>query len=291
MTICTVPGCTNSTEPEVYGCGLCLGRLDGALVEVADLVDELDATIARQTRTGQRVGSRPAETGLPFNDGAAEVARDLRSVLSTWVRDLWETHAPRRMMPTGATDADGRPVTVAELDPLDLDDTLPDMAAWLRRHPSWIAEHPAAGELVDEIGDAVERARRAVDLAPARVYCGPCPDCGADLYARPDRALVRCRECDTRHDVDGLRAALLDAARGHLGTAAEVARALPRLLGRDLSANTVRTWARAGKLPRRAPDEHGRPRYRVGDVIDLAVTTPTRRASARCLPVASTDEG
>ncbi|WP_091456904.1 hypothetical protein [Actinokineospora iranica] len=253
------------------------------LRQVAELVDDLDDTVARRTRTGQRVGSRPAVTGLPFNDGAAEVRDDLRNVLSTWVRDLWETHAPRRQVPTGETAPDGSPVVFAELDALDLDDTLPEMAAWLRRHPTWIEHHPAAGELVDEITDAVERARRAVDLPPVRLFCGPCPDCGADLYARPDRVLVGCRECESRHDVEVLRAALLGAARGALATAAEVARALPGLLGRDLSANTVRTWARAGKLTRREPDKRGRPRYLVGEVIDVALATPTRSHVTRAV--------
>lgn len=255
---------------------MCLGRLLGDLVTVDELVNELDDTVARLTRSGQRVGSGTTEIGLPFNAGAAEVRDDLRNVLSTWVRELWETHGLRREVPTGETASDGSPIVVAELDPLDVDDTLPDMAAWLRRHPSWVEYHPAGGELVDEITDAVERARRAVDLPPARLYCGPCPDCGADLYARPDRVTVGCRECESRHDVEGLRAALLDAARAQLATAAEVARALPRLLGRDLSANTVRTWARAGKLTRRTPDERGRPRYLVGEVIDVALATPTR---------------
>lgn len=255
---------------------MCVGRLLGDLVAVDELVSDLDDTVARRTRSGQRVGSRPAEAGLPFNAGAAEVRDDLRNVLSTWVRELWETHGPRREIPTSKTAPDGSPVVVAELDPLDLDDTLPDMAAWLRRHPSWVEYHPAGGELVDEITDAVERARRAVDLPPVRLYCGPCPDCGDDLYARPDRVTVGCRECESQHDVESLRAALLDAARAQLATAAEVARALPRLLGRDLSANTVRTWARAGKLTRRAPDERGRPRYLVGEVIDIALATPTR---------------
>ncbi|SDL18479.1 hypothetical protein SAMN04488074_109221 [Lentzea albidocapillata subsp. violacea] len=277
---CTSPTCEHPTDPEAYVCGVCLGRLDGDLADVADLAEELDTTIARQARTGMPVGSRSAEVGLPYNDGAAEVGRDLRSVLSTWVRDLWETHGPRRVVIT----ADKTRAT--ELDPLDLDDTLAEMAAWLRRHPSWIEYHPAGGELVDEIADAVERTRRAVDLAPARVYCGPCPDCGADLYARPDRETVRCRECETRHEVEALRAELLDAARGHLGTAAEIARALPKLLGRELSANSLRTWARSGKLTRRAPDAQGQPRYLVGEVIDVALATPTRsrvtRAESSC---------
>lgn len=284
MTICTAPSCSNPTTGGNV-CGLCLGRIEGNLAEVDELVDDLDDTVARRTRTGHRVGSRPAETGLPFNAGAAEVRDDLRNVLSTWVRELWETHGPRREVATDETAPDGSPVVVAELDPLDLDDTLPDMAAWLRRHPTWIEYHPAAGELVDEITDAVERVRRAIDLPPARLYCGPCPDCGASLYARPDRATVGCRECESRHDVEALRTALLDAARAQLATAAEVARALPRLLGRDLSANTVRTWARTGKLTQREPDERGRPRYLVGEVIDVALATPSR---ARTYAVRST---
>ncbi|WP_063778061.1 hypothetical protein [Lentzea aerocolonigenes] len=280
MIPCSSPRCSNPTDLDVYVCGVCLGRLDGDLADVADLAEELDTTIARQARVGMPVGSRTAEVGLPYNDGAAEVGRDLRSVLSTWVRELWETHGPRRVTRTAAN------VEVAELDPLDLDDTLAELAAWLRRHPSWIEYHPAGGELVDEITDAVERTRRAVDLPPARLYCGPCPDCDADLYARPDRETVRCRECETRHEVEALRAALLDAAREHLGTAAEIARALPRLLGRDLSANSLRTWARTGKLTRRAPDAQGRTRYLVGEVIDVALATPVRsrvtRAEAPC---------
>jgi hypothetical protein len=260
-------------------CGLCLGRLLGDLVDVSELVEDLDATVARLSRTGSRVGSRSTEVGLPFNMGAAQVRDDLRNVLSTWVRDLWESYGPRREAPTGQTGPGSEQLVDGVLDDLDLDDTVPDMSAWLRRHPSWIEYHPAGGELVDEITDAVERARRAVDLPPARVYCGPCPDCGTDLYAWPERAVVACRECGARHDVEALREALLDAARGTLATAAEVARALPRLLGRDLSPNTVRTWAHAGKLAKRAPDERGRPRYLVGDVIDLALAAPARNVT------------
>jgi hypothetical protein len=279
VTHCARPDCSNPTSGG-YVCGVCLGRLDGHLAELPDLVADLDDVVARQTRTGDRVGSRPAETGLPYNLGAAEVRDDLRNVLSTWIRDLWESYRPGRDVPTRESGLDGEPVTEWVLDPLDLDDTLPEMAKWLRRHPSWIEDHPAGGELVDEITDAVERVRRAVDLPPARVYCGPCPDCGADLYASPGRSIVRCRECESAYDVEARRAALLNAARGALGTAAEIARALPRLLGRELSANTVRTWARAGKLTKREPDRLGRPRYLVGEVIDLALVTPTRTRGA-----------
>ncbi|MEU5847454.1 hypothetical protein [Saccharopolyspora shandongensis] len=272
MPTCALPDCTRPTN-EAAVCRSCLDLLRTDLATIPDLVGELDVTIARQARTGQRVGGRPSEEPLPFNAAASEIRDDLRGVLSTWIRDLWETYGPRREVPTGEVAADGTPVAVSELDPLD---TLPDMAAWLRRHPSWIAAHPAAGDLVDEMLDAICRVRRAIDVPPERLYCGPCPDCGTGLYARPDRVSVTCRECDTRHDVAELRAALLAAARDHLATATEIARALPGLLGRELSANTVRTWAYTGRLAKRTPDAQGRPRYRVGEVIDLALSTPPR---------------
>lgn len=275
ITTCTVPSCSNATDGGTV-CLSCLGGLWADLLEVVELVDDLDDSVARLTNTGPRVGSRPAEVGLPFNAGAAEIRDDLHNVLVTWVRDLWETHALRRPAPTGETWPDGSAITVGELDPLAIEDTVPDMVAWLRRHPTWIEWHPAGGELVDEIGDAAERVRRAVDLPPARLFCGPCPDCSADMYARPERTVVACRECGTRHDAAALRDKLLVAVRKVEATAAEVARALPKLLGRELSPNTLRTWARAGKLAKGAPDGRGRPRYRVGDVIDLALATPVR---------------
>ncbi|MEV5537441.1 hypothetical protein AB0L13_11325 [Saccharopolyspora shandongensis] len=283
MSTCSIDSCSNPTAGGNL-CRLCLGRLDADLGTVGALAGELGTTITRQARTGQRVGARSAEFALPFNAAASAIRDDLSSVLSTWIRDLWETYGPRREVPTGEVAADGTPIVVAELDPLGLVDGLPDMAAWLRRHPSWITAHPAAGELVDEVTDAIDRARRAVDLPPARLYCGPCPECAADLYARPNRASVTCRECDTWHDVAKLRAALLAVARDQLATATEIARALHGLLGRELSANTVRTWAHNGRLARREPDEHGRPRYLVGEVIDLALSTPSRvtRNRAEC---------
>lgn len=119
-------------------------------------------------------------------------------------------------------------------------------------------------------------ARRTRTLRRAATSLPRPPWHGADLYARPRRTVVRCRECETPHDVEARRAKLLDAAHDTLATAAELARALPRLLGRELSANTVRTLARAGKLTQRTPDAQGGPRYLVGDVIDLALITQQR---------------
>src|SRR3954454_3838636 len=121
---CAAPSCANATAGGTV-CLSCLGRLRADLVEVAELVDYLEDTVARLANTGPpRVGSRPAETGLPFNVGAAEGRDIVHNVLSTWVRDLWETHGLRQQVPTDETAPDGSTLTAAELDPLDLDNTV-----------------------------------------------------------------------------------------------------------------------------------------------------------------------
>ncbi|WP_309116263.1 hypothetical protein [Saccharothrix sp.] len=77
--------------------GCASGRLLGDLVAVDELVDDLDDTVPRRTRSGQRIGSGAAEIGLPFNAGAAEARDDLRNALSTGQGD----HRRRRARPPG----------------------------------------------------------------------------------------------------------------------------------------------------------------------------------------------
>jgi hypothetical protein len=99
---CTAPSCGNATNGGTV-CPSCLGRLRSDLVDVAELVDDVEDTVARLVNTGPpRVGSQPTETGLPFNVGAAEVRDIVHNVPSTWVRELWETHGLHRPAPMAA---------------------------------------------------------------------------------------------------------------------------------------------------------------------------------------------
>src|SRR5690606_35966913 len=91
--------------------------------------------------------------------------------------------------------------------------------------------------------------RRSSDLRPAvREFAGRCPGCGAALYARPGAAQVRCRDCDAQPlDVEAQREAMLAAIADQLMTAVQVADVLTRLAA-PLPADTVRHWARRGRL-------------------------------------------
>lgn len=243
-TACVTCG---ATAGGYYVCRECTRRLCAALSDVAPLVALLTDSIARRTATGDNVGvtSHSAERALPVDLAAAETARDLHSVLTTWARDLAEHN--------GAA--------------LPADDTAA-VAAWLTEHTTEIRIHPAADELTDEIHDACHRAWKAVDRPAVRHFAGPCDDCGTDLYGRGEAASLRCAECGAVYDTAERRAWLLDQARDQLVTAAEAARALPALLGHGVTPAMIRGYAHRGRLATR-PGVGGQPRYRVGDLVDV----------------------
>ncbi len=244
-----------------YLCAHCTHELVAELRRVAELVGQLDATISRQTRTRSGVGvaSRPAERPLPVDLAAAEVAHDLHNVLGTWARDI--------------ADRTGKPLILRTVRALEERETTPALAAWLLEHVSTMRTHPAASELHDEITDATARAWRRVDRPPERRFAGPCDECGTDLYGRPNAAAIRCNGCGTDYDADARRGWLIDQARDQLATPTVIARALPALVGHAITPAMIRGYAHRGRLAARPVDRTGRPRYRVGDVIDLVLST------------------
>jgi len=251
ITTCAT-GCDRPTGG-YYLCPHCTHALVADLRRVDELADQLDATISRQTRTATGVGvtSRPSERPLPVDLTAAEIRADLVNVLTTWARDVADR--------TGTTAAN-----VA---------AMPTAAAFLLAHESTLRTHPAAAELHDEITDAIHRAWRAVDRPAERRFVGPCDECGADMYARPHAAEHTCRDCGARYDADERRAWLLEQARDRIETASTIARALPGLLGTNVTPAMIRGYVHRGRLLPRPPDPSGRARFRVGDVIDLVMST------------------
>jgi len=250
ITTCAT-GCDRPSHG-YYLCAHCTHALVGDLRRVGELVRQLETTITRQTRNGTGIGvtSQPSERPLPVNLTAAEVRADLGNVLTTWARDI-----------RGRTGADG-----------DVD-SITAAAAYLVANVSTLRTHPAADELHDEITDAIARAWRVVDRPAERRFVGPCDQCSADMYARPHDAEHQCAECGTVYDADERRAWLVDQARDQIETASTIARALPGLLGQNVTPAMIRGYVHRGRLLARPPDAAGRARFRVGDVIDLVMST------------------
>ncbi|MFE1441647.1 hypothetical protein [Streptomyces sp. NPDC058739] len=98
-----------------------------------------------------------------MSPAAAEIRFAIRSVLSSWAGLV----AEERRLP-----APGRDIT--------------ELTRFLNRHLDWLAGHPAAGELVDEVRALVRTAHAiAYPDTGHRVRIGHCPhrDCDGDLTA------------------------------------------------------------------------------------------------------------
>lgn len=129
--------------------------------------------------------------------------------------------------------------------------------------------HASSGEFAGVVESLVMRARNVVDRPPDQWYAGPC-ECGRDLYSAARRGEIVC-ECGQVYDIEDRRSHLLDAIEDQLVPTSMLCRALG-MLGRELKGEQVRKWVARGKLTQLPPhpnDPNKRPRYRVGDVVNL----------------------
>lgn len=222
------------------------GRPRGSL---PSLPDDLAVTEAREDLvTGQNgLGPHQGAPGLPYRPHASEASWVLRDVLAAWVPDLGgvPTRDPRAM------------------------------AMWLLDHLEAVRRFEFAGQLVDEVTDAVHQARRAIDRPnDRRVFLGRCgarfpggalPGCEAELYGLPWEPLARCSVCGAEHNVDHRQRVWRRRAREYLGTATDIARAL-RGMGKNITPAMVRKYAYDGKIDPAGTSERGYPVYRFRDV-------------------------
>ena len=255
-------------------CPTCLADLERDLGDIPALVDELDTTLARQDHI-ERGGFTELDPDaampvtariqpLAYNPIASTVGTELHATLVGWVRDI---HG-EMPIPWPADNATA-------------------MSRWLLRHFASIRTHPAADQLRDEIGYAVDQVRRAVDRPTQRMFVGPCLNpvedvgkCQADLYARPSAATVICHDCGAEHDIGERRTWLLAQAEDQLAHAELIGRAAPAL-GVEVTPAAIRGYAIRGRIVPHGTDLQGRPLYRVGDVIDVARDVLARRSEKK----------
>lgn len=225
-------------------CSGCVDQLAMRLREVPGLVDELEVTITRQAKLGARGGGggSSSEPPLPFDVGASNARGHLRDILGGWCRDVAERSGERL--------------------PSSVDrDTLSDASSWLLGHLRAVAHHPAAGDLYDEVTDAIWQAVRTIDRPADTVFAGWC--CTA-LYAPEGRSMASCRECGQAYAVDDARRMLLGQLEGRRATAAEASRILGAL-GVRITPARIRLWAHRGKVAADAART-----YRLGDLVTVA---------------------
>lgn len=235
------------------------------------LIGELEDTLTRQARTGQRNGGRSADTPMPFHLGASVDLETLRDGLAFWARTIATT----------------RGITVdAARHPAEL-------AAWLLRWSGEVAQHQDAAELHGDVLAMTAAARRTIDRAADLRFVGPCDGhkaselpadgtCGEDLYAAIHAREVVCRteDCKAVYPIEERRAWLLEQAVDQLRTARQLAYELPWIAGITINQKTIGMWAARGKLERYLPhpDDPTAARFRVGAVIELARSMAEQQA-------------
>lgn len=243
---------------------LCRGCLEDLLVELRSvpwLTRQLEVTLTRQARVGERNGPRSADRPLPYHHGASVDLESLRDGLAMWARDI----------------ADRRQVTC------ETEHTPPGYARWLLRWPTELAGHPDAAELHGDICGLTKAARRTIDRHPDMRYLGPCDLCETDLYAPVHAETVAClgEECDATYPIRERRAWLLEQAADQLRTARQLAYELPWIAGVTITAERIGMWAVRGRVTRYPPhvhDDRGAARYRVGEIIEHARKMATEKA-------------
>lgn len=258
------PSCVGCGRPTgagdgAYLCVTCTKHLRQDLEEVPELVAELDVTRTKQDRIGNRSGSRSngREQPLGYRPAALEAADVLHVTLAAWCRDV-AIMTDRPLLDVPAED----PVACA---------------AFLLRDTEAIRHAAGAGACLDEVRFAVRVGFRAIDRPAEKVYAGRCT-CGTDLYGFLFRREIVCPGCEVTYRTEERRAEMLNALREHLATAAEIAAGIGELYGEPINRKRINQWHSRGRLVEHGVtlDSHD-PLFRIGDVLDLAVATPTTR--------------
>jgi hypothetical protein len=230
------------------------------------LVDELDVSRTRQDQPNDpRDHTRCSDIPLVFRGHVGEATWVLAQVLGSWAIHLGRN--PRGMSPTG-------------------------LASWFLDHLDLVQRTPDASTLVEEVTDAVQQARRAIDRPEdQRSYLGECGNhgCTVKLYSVSWMDTVTCEGCGITYWVRDRKKWLQEQAEKYRGTAPQIAGFI-RLTGVKCSAEQVRGFAFRERITAVSVTERGHPQYIIGDVLDALRDRYVRRHKSTPMEVSPGEE-
>lgn len=192
-----------------------------------------------------------------WNESAAQAATDLAWVMNAWAKDIHDR-------------GDTNPA-----DPLHVAIQHPVLVSrWLRRNFDALMRLEDVGEFADAFFNAYARATRIIDRPPDKVFAGLCNTptdgevCQESLYGLPGSEGVKCISCGAEHNLKDRRAWMLENVENELAYSGLLA-GLITSLGIPIASATIRKYAQKGKIVAVDVDARNRPRYRVGDVLDV----------------------
>ncbi|MEV8610242.1 hypothetical protein AB0383_20335 [Amycolatopsis sp. NPDC051373] len=242
------------THPSVPGGVLSLASSLG-------LWDELEVTLTRQHKLAVvSAGGKSDDTPVMFHEAASEARSGIQRFVWYWAYQFWGFNEHLSSPPK----------------------TVPAACAWLAQFPGLIASLPDAGAMWEDMTRETQNAARVIDAAPSRVYLGQCGGeleigvCDQHLYSVKGKPTVKCPSCGAVWDAESRQAQLVALVEDKTVNTVEVCRLLGAI-GIEIAQSRVSRYAKARTVggveipPRIVPvgrDGRGRPKYRVGDVLN-----------------------
>lgn len=156
------------------------------------------------------------------------------------------------------------------------------LLGWLADRVDGIRLMPQAPQLLADFERLDADLAAVVDLPPAVVYLGKCDQCGQDVKVVQGADVYECptKGCPWTCNVPRRKALLFEQARGVTATATVLSTALTAY-GYEVREARITQWSARGLLLRVGTDGRGRPVYKLGEALDLLVSTPVRQRAGR----------
>lgn len=277
--------------PDGYACHPCSRLAAVWLAEIADMAVAARDVAQRQARHGAGGGAsgKPGSRDL-IDFGATARLDGVQGRMTTWARHVAEERGVNlaEIAAGGLTVLSRSRVWVDQVQ--GLTDDLSASVLWLADHCEWLRHRPEVDEWLTDV-EACARIVRGIARGPAaQRYLGPCGadldafgvehdtisgHCDGDVYGPQGGQRGTCRTCGAQVDQGERKAWLDEVVRQYAYTASEIASAYP------IRRNTINQWASRNRLVAHDLSEQGRPRYNLGDVLELAAEDAARREERR----------
>jgi hypothetical protein len=219
-------------------CRYCADMLREQLTDLPSWMGHLAESALGQTKLGD--GGRRSkgdESPIRFNSRASELYAELHTMLLRWVKSVAEQQGGMFGTPTMSSSV---------------------LAGWLAKQVRIIALCETAGDMCDDVQDAIERIEKVVDRPVPMRFLGQCPTwveetrtvCGMELRCRADAPEVFCRACKQTHNPDRLQLLMMNDLERKKLTFDKI-REVNRMQPADyrIHERTLRHWRQTGRLP------------------------------------------
>lgn len=251
-TACHAP--TDST----YLCHRCTSELRTTLERIPDALATVQDTVARMDRVGTGSTRGGTSSRPPVNLDAMEHKTHLAEVVHSWARLVLEDETRD-----------------------DLHNVEP--ATYLRMSLDRIVTMDVAGEMLEELREAVLKVQRASDLPPEMLDLGACDatlddgtTCDGRMRARKGDHAARCTLCGWTAPVQEWQALRISEAWTALAPLSKVCAALDHTAF-PVKLRRAQEWVKSGHLiPRHRDPRDGTALYTVAEVDQARRTAPKR---------------